>query len=285
MRKALALSFVVLAVLVLGCTEEQIIGPPEELSPPLGLVTVTGHEEVILYWWCSNYEDNLSGYIIYSKEGATADQDPQETIPTGFEVVGRDTVGAPSAGQRSVYIEGLQNGVTYSFLVVAAMEDWGTISHTSNIVEDTPREETATEITIYAYQSDPTQSGFELSDFTVVSCVGLDANYDTPTGTGDIMCERFDILAGTRAWIDGINGGAIQDLGYMSDWNEADIAPALGYASTGHSLEAIATHVYAIKTGDNHFAKIQITGMDGLNYSWIRFKAAYQPDPNNREYR
>jgi len=286
MKKSLALSSVLLAVLILGCTEEQITSPPEELSPPLGLVSVTGHEKVTLFWWCSNYEDNLNGYIIYYKEGATTNQDPQETIPTGFEVIVRDTVAAPSAGQRWVdVVEGLENGVTYSFLVVAAMEDWGTISHTSNIVEDTPREETATETTIYAYQSNPTQAGFELSDFTVVSCAGLDANYDTPSGTGDIMCERFDILAGTRAWIDGINGGEIQDLGYMSDWNDADRAPASGYASTGHSLEAIATHVYAIKTGDNHYGKIHITGVDGLNHSWIRFKAAYQPDPNNREYR
>lgn len=283
MGKVFTIFCIFVLTLILGCTEEQIISPPEELSPPLGLGSITGDEKVTLFWWCSNYEDELSGYIIYYRVGEFAG-DPQESIPSGFDVIDSVEVTPPCAELYWMDIDQLNNGTTYSFFVVAAMDDWDKISHTSNIIEDTPRDESVGENTIYAYQSDQTRAGFELSDFTVVSCAGLDANYNTPLGVGDIMCERFDPGAGVRAWIDGINGGEIQDVGHMSDWDDADEAPGSGYAESGHSIEAIMGHVYAIKTGDNHYAKIHITGIDA-NYNWIRFKAAYQPDPGNQEYK
>jgi len=143
-----------------------------------------------------------------------------------------------------------------------------------------------TGVKIYAYQIDKTQAGFELSDFTIIDLTNLNtSDYTTPTGKGDIMCERFEVIpgAGFRPWIDGINGGGVQNMGYMSDWSEADEAPTEGYASPGHSIEAIMGHVYAIETGDNHYAKIQITDIAG-DGTWIEFKAAYQVDPGNAEF-
>jgi len=282
MRQLCAIACVlVLPLLIMGCTEEKVLGR-EELSPPLGLQSITGDEKVTLSWWCSNFESDLNGYIIYYRQGAFGG-DPRENVPSGFQIVDSLEVTPPSADEVWIDIEGLQNGVTYSFVVVAAKGDWGEISHTSNIIEDTPRDETATEVQIMDYHTTPALAGFELSDFTVVSCVDLH-NYTTGSGLGDIMCERFNPGAGMRAWVDGINGGEVQDLGYMSDWDGADEAPLDGYADTGHSVEALLGHVYAIKTGNNHYAKIQITGVD-LNHTWIRLKAAYQPDPGNPEYR
>lgn len=285
MKTIFVIGGILLLLSFLGCTKEEItqIVAPEELSPPLGLFSITGDGKVTLFWWCSNYEDDLDGYIIYYREGEYGGG-PQDTVPSGFVMIDSVEVSPPCADQIWVDIDGLENGKTYSFLVVAAMDDWTTISHTSNIVEDTPRDESTGESTIYAYQSDPTKAGFELSDFSVIDCTGLDSNYDTPSGDGDIMCERFNPGAGFRAWIDGINGGEVQDIGYMSDWDYADEAPASGYAETGHSIEVLMGHVYAIRTGDNHYAKVHITGIDA-NYNWIRFKAAYQPDPGNHEYK
>ncbi len=292
MRTAFSVCGVLILLSFLGCTTEEIIEVvgPSELSPPLGLFSITGDEGITLFWWCSNYENDLDGYYVYYKQGETVDQDPQENIPSGFEIIDSVEVTTPCAELQWLDIDTLPNGsplangTTYSFLVVAAMDNWAAISNTSNIIEDTPRNESAGEDTIYAYQDDETEAGFELSNFTVVSCVGLDVNYDTPSGIGDIMCEQFNPGAGVRAWIDGINGGEIQDIGYMNDWNDADEAPGSGYAETGHSVEALMGHVYAIKTGNNHYGKIQITGIDA-SWNWIRFRAAYQPDTGNPEYK
>jgi len=284
MKAIFAVSGLLILLLVAGCSEKKEIIAPSQLPPPLGLNSITGDEKVTLFWWCSNYEDDLNGYRIYYVQGEH-EGNPVETIPGQFVQIDSIEVDAPCAGQRWVDIEGLQNGVTYSFLVVASMDDWSKTSHTSNIIEDTPRDETTGEETIYAYQSDQTSAGFELSDFSVIDCSDLDANYDIPSGNGDIMCERFNPGAGVRAWIDGINGGEVQDIGYKSDWDLADKAPMNGYAESGHSIEALMGHVYAVRTGDNHYAKIQITGIDGESYNWIRLKAAYQPDPGNRQYK
>lgn len=283
MKTIFAVFGMLFLLLIAGCSETEEIVAPSELPPPLGLNSITGDKKVTLFWWCSNYEDDLNGYRIYYSQGEYGGN-PVETIPGQFQQVDSIEVDAPCAGQRLVDIEGLQNGVTYSFLVVASMDDWNKTSHTSNIIEDTPRDESRGEERIYAYQSDQTDAGFELSDFSVIDCSGLDANYDTPSGDGDIMCEQFDPGAGMRAWIDGINGGEVQDIGYMSDWDNADKAPTNGYSVSGHSIEALMGHVYAVRTGDNHYAKIQITGIDDY-HNWIRIKAAYQPDPGNPQYK
>ncbi len=278
-----ALAFLLFCV---GCTETiREVVAPSDLSPPLGLQSITGDSMVTLFWWCSNYEDDLDGYIIYYQQGEYED-DPQEDIPTGFVLVDSLEVTPPSAGQLWVDIGGLSNGQTYSFLVVAAMDDWGSISNTSNIIEDTPRAETVGDDTIYDYDDQPDLAAFEFADFSVASCETLDLNWNTPSGLGDLMYEVFSPGAGfpLRPWINGINGGEVQDIGYMADWDDADVAPSLGYAETGHSLEVLMGHVYAVKTGDDHYAKIHVTGIDG-DLDWIRFKSAYQPDTGNPEYK
>jgi hypothetical protein len=286
MKTIFAVCGMLVMLFIGGCSEKEEVVGPSELPPPLGLSSITGDEKVTLFWWCSNYEDDLNGYRIYYAEGEH-EGDPVESIPEQFVQIDSIKVDAPCAGQHRVDIEELENGVTYSFLVVASMDDWSKTSHTSNIIEDTPRAESAGEDTIYAYQYDQTRAGFKLSDFSTVDCTGLDDNYDTPSGDGDIMCERFGLEAGMRAWIDGINKGEVQDIGFMSDWDDADEAPIDGYAESGHSIEVLMGHVYAVKTvrnGDNYYAKIQVIDIDE-DYNWIIFKAAYQPDPGNTQYK
>jgi hypothetical protein len=269
---------------LIGCGDDVTeILSPEELSPPLGLRSITGDASVTLFWWCSNYGDDLVGYKVYMAEGSLAGN-PQENVPSAFAVVDSLVVDPPCHSTRSIEIDGLVNGTTYSFLVVAVEDDdWNEISHTSNIVEDTPRAETAVDVTLYAYQSDPTQAGLELLDFSVVDCSDI-LDYNTVSGFGDIMIERFNPGAGMRAWIDGINDGWIQDLGYMADWDGADEAPGQGYAAAGHSIEALLGHVYAIWTGTDHFGKIQVLDIDE-DFNWVRVKAAYQPAQGEPEYK
>lgn len=252
-----------------------------QIIPPLGLYSITKDKSVLLFWYTSNYEGDFNGYIVYYYEGDYGNSSPLRRVPHCFEVADSLSSTHPSTGLDSLEIGGLTNGITYSFLVVAACDNWSELSRTSNIITDTPRPETIG-VKVYAYQVDATQAGFELSDFTIVDCSGYSGGY-TPSGEGDIMYEYFNPGFGARPWIDGINGGGVLDMGYMSDWSEADEAPTEGYASPGHSIEAIMGHVYAIETGDNHYAKIQITDIAG-DGTWIEFKAAYQVDPGNAEF-
>jgi hypothetical protein len=272
------------AVLLSGCSgDETTILNPEDLAPPLGLKSITGHQQVTLFWWCSNFED-LDGYKVYSREGDHAG-DPDDEIPVGFEVIDSVEVASPCGDQRSIVIAGLTNGTTYSFLVVAARDDWHEISNTSNIVADTPRPESAAEVRIYAKQVRPADGAIELSNFDVVDVTDLNTNdYSTADGEGDVMAERFNPGAGPRMWLDGINEGTIQDIGYMADWDDADKAPASGYAETGHSIEALMGHVYAVHTGENHYAKLQVTGID-VTEGWVEVKAAYQTAIGDIEYK
>lgn len=288
---AFLLIFLFIFLLLLGCEDKitEVISP-EKLSPPLGLKSVTGDSQVTLIWYTSNFEGDLDGYLIYQYEGAYFDLDPRKDIDTVFMTTEPETLKTYGMShiQRSKTISGLTNGQTYSFLVVAAKDDWTEISYTSNIVRDTPRPETGvTEYaTVYAYAVNSAQSGYELSDFSVSDMTGINiGDYSTSSGIGDIICERIALAAGTRLWIAGTNGAETMDLGYMSDWNDADVAPENGYANTGYSLTALVGHVYAIRTGDNHYGKIQILDMDDLDYKWVSFKACYQPDTGNREYR
>ncbi|MBD3334075.1 MAG: hypothetical protein GF355_01000 [Candidatus Eisenbacteria bacterium] len=282
MWKSLCLMGLVAALVCTGCTDEETIVEPEELAPPLGLQSVTMDGGVRLSWWCSNYDD-LDGFKIYMDQGTHAG-DPRQSPPAGFSVVDSIEVEPPCGEGVMLEVSGLDNGTTYSFLVVAAKDDWRDISHTSNIIEDTPRQESATEMTLWDFDTQPESAGLELSDFAIVDCTTLDAQYNTDSGLGDIMCETFNPGAGTRAWIDGINGGQVQDLGFMSNWDNADMAPPEGYAAPGHSVEAIFGHVYAVRTGDGHYGKVQVLDIDP-ELQWIEVKAAFQPDQDNREYR
>jgi hypothetical protein len=59
-QTALILIFIFLFALLQGCEGKitEVINP-QELSPPLGLKSITGDENVILFWYTSNYEDDL----------------------------------------------------------------------------------------------------------------------------------------------------------------------------------------------------------------------------------
>jgi hypothetical protein len=269
----------------LGCGDDVTeVLSPEDLEPPLGLQSITGDESVTLFWWCSNYDD-LVGFKVYKYTGDFTSGNPREEVPAGFAVADSIEVDPPCSSQKSIVIDGLANGTTYSFLVVAVKDDdWNEISHTSNIVVDTPRPETAATVTLYAKQEDAALAGLELGNFSIVSCAGLDDNYETLSGLGDIMVEKFNPGAGVRLWLDGINDAWIQDLGYMGDWDLADVPPQDGYADTGHSVEALLGHVYAVWTGDEHFAKVQVTDFD-VTDGWVKVKAAYQPKSNEPEYK
>jgi len=196
---------------------------------------------------------------------------------------------SPSNTIQSKTITGLQNGTTYSFLVVAVKDNWSKKSQPSNIINDTPRPETSVGAydTIWASSLFKTKCGYELSNFSVSDMTDIHTpQYYTTDGEGDFICERINFEGGVeeRLWLAGTNSGGVMDLGYMQDWNDADLAPSTNYANTGYSLTAIVGHVYAIKTGDNHYGKIQVIDLE-IGAGWLSFKACYQTKAGERQYK
>ncbi len=291
MKHALLIALLLIFALWLqGCDQNSTeVVSPEKLSPPLGLKSITGDEEITLLWYTSNYESDLSGYYIYEYVGSYSTTSVPENIPSAFTKVDSLTKSSPSNTIQSRTITGLENGTTYSFLVVAVKDDWSEQSQPSNIINDTPRKETqpGSSDTIWASSVLKSKSGYELSDFSVTDMSDINtSNYASTDGEGDFICEKINFQGGVayRLWLAGTNGGGVMDLGYMQDWNDADLAPASGYAATGYSLNAIAGHVYAIKTGDNHYGKIQVISLN-VDAGWVSFKACYQTQTGNRQYK
>ena len=288
-------AFAALAALaaVMGCSDEDnpfnVVGE-DELAPPLGLQSITGDEGVMLSWFTSNFEDDFEGYIVFMTEGEFG-SDQSTDLPTAFAPI--DTLEFSSSGApRTLSIGGLTNSQTYSFAVVS-WNGGDDISRTSNIVEDTPRPEINSRTLTSASTSDVTgndiTAGFDFDDFEIED-VPLDingANYTNENGA-DIVHEAFDPAPGDdniRSWLAGMNGGGVQDLGFMGELDDADVAPTQGYSGSGESVILTEGHVYAIRTGANRFAKIIVTDIQPAPNATVTFNAAVQLDTGNPNYK
>lgn len=291
--KKLGLLFICTTLIIaLGCKEEETVtAPPETLSPALGLYSITGDGQVSLGWYTSNYEEKFNGYLIYQYDGEYSGEASVDSIPAGFEIVDTVEISGDPPVTVSRTIDGLDNGDTYSFLVVAAMDDWGTISYTSNIIHDTPRHEVKSFVLSKTPGTPSTDScaiKFSNTAPYIIKTIKTDAD-------ASIKWEAFDAGAGTRSGFCGCSdGNQIQCLGFMSEWDLADEAPSTqggDYPDWNFSATALKHYVYAIRVQvgtEIHYGKIYVENITGdpadasdVATLWV----AYQPDPNNPEYK
>ncbi|MBN2354603.1 hypothetical protein JXO59_00735 [candidate division KSB1 bacterium] len=283
----------VIGLMFLSCDEAASVLNPEtidktKLVPPLGLHSVTGNQNISLFWYTSNYEDDLDGYFVYRATGDYTNQSSDSSLSIAFTRVDSIPATAPVDAVMSRMITGLTNGTTYSFAIVAFADEGKKISYPSNVIKDTPRPD-INSISLKSASTgqvtgDDTQAGFDFNTFTVVEVPA--AGYTSANGA-DIINEAFDPGRGAniRAWLAGMNGGGLQDLGYMADLDGADVAPPQGYSAEGSSIAVLAGHVYAVKTGDNHYGKLIITNIGGAPDYPIRFNAAFQTQQGNPNYK
>ena len=273
-RKQSVLLSLLILPLSAGCGEDGItLANPEDLAPPLGLTSVTGDESVTLMWQASNYDEGRQGFQVYQTTGTQTGT--PEDIPVAFgSAPVMETETATSAGTFTATVDNLTNGVTYSFLVVAYKDDGDKISRPSNIVVDTPRQESAGTITLI--------NGSGNARYLDVS---LDPAQPYTSSIGaDVLAQSFNAGAGDRHGMVGVNGARIQDLGYVPDWDEIDAAPGgVGsYPNASYSVEVLPGHVYAVFTGDNHYAKFWVISLNGGNFGFT-LRVAYQPQSGNTE--
>ena len=278
-----------------GCEDDGVLDTvsEDELAPPLGLTSVTGNGQVTLFWYTSNFEDGFEGYIVFQREGGAA-TNQSSTLPAGFIEVARLNVTGSSNTIRNTVVQDLDNGTLYTFAVCAFRSEGDEISLASNIVEDTPRPD-ITSITLTSASTNDVPgndqtAGFDFDLLQVVS-VPTDlaaSNYNSANGA-DMVHEAFDpsqLNNNIRSWMAGMNGdgdSGVQDLGFMADLNGSDVAPQDGYAGNGNSVLLTAGHVYAVKTGNNHYGKFIVTSINETART-VTFNAAFQTRPGDPNY-
>jgi hypothetical protein len=262
-----------LAIMGAGCDDNPTTVSLEDLAPPLGLTSTTGDGAVALRWQASNFGEDREGFYIYQADG-TQPTTPGESIPGAFGTAAVATLTtSQGSGSFTATVTGLVNGTTYSFLVVAFKDGGDKFSRPSNVISDTPRRESST---------------IDLINGTGnVRYVNVDA--DPPSASSnssgaDIMCQSFNAGAGDRPGMVGQNGARVQDLGFVSDWDQIGEAPAGSgsYPAASHSVEVLANHVYAVFTGDNHYAKIWVTDLHDGDFGYS-CRVAYQPQAGSNE--
>jgi len=264
----------VLVALGAGCENSTSTVEPQDLAPALGLTSVTGNGAVTLQWQASNYGEDREGFQVFQAAGSQGSI-PGESIPTAFGTIPVATLmTSQEAGAFTKSVTGLANGTTYSFLVVAFTSGGDKLSRPSGVVTDTPRRESTATLDL--------SNGISNIRFLMVDS---DPPSVSTSSTGaDVLCQSFNAGAGDRAGMVGQTGSLVQDLGFVSTWDEIDEAP-LGvgsYPDASHSVEVLTGHVYAVFTGDNHYAKIWVTGLHTVDHGYTCL-VAYQPQSGNNE--
>ena len=255
-----------------GCDDTTSILNPEDLAPALGLTSTTHDGAVLLQWQASNYGEDRTQFLIYRADGDLEGTAPS-TVPSSFGTTPYATMNSTTdAGTFSYEVTGLVNGNTYSFLVVASKDNGNKISRPSNIVSDTPRQQSG----VISMVNGGSTRYLDVSDDPPVPSSSL-------TGA-DIQCESFNAGLGDRAGMVGVNGARVQDLGWVSGWDQIDKAPeGLGsYPDALYSVQVLEGHVYAVFTADNHYAKIYISSLHVGDFGYD-CQVAYQPQTGNND--
>ncbi|MDZ4805931.1 MAG: hypothetical protein SGI90_13810 [Candidatus Eisenbacteria bacterium] len=258
------------AMLGAGCGDDPV--NPGDLAPPLGLTSITGDGQVVLSWYASNYGEDRDGFHIFQAVGSLSGTPDEIPVDFGTQPVA-SLESAEEAGHFTKTVTGLTNGTTYSFLVVAFDDD--RLSRPGNVIGDTPRSESDGSLTLV--------NGGNNLRYLDVNTQTIQTGEDLPRSS-DVLCESFNAGAGVRAGMVGVNGARIQDLGYVSNWDDIDNAPTGvdSYPAAGYSVQVLAGHVYAVFTGDNHYAKVYVTGLNPGNFGYT-VRVAYQPQAGNNE--
>ncbi len=243
------------SVWMAGCDEETFYGPGNRPpAAPQGFVSVTGDEQVELYW-IANTERDLAGYRVYRGTEPRGYYPKIATLgPDADGFVDRDVV----------------NGRTYYYAIAAFDEEGLEGDLSNNPVFDTPRP-AGRGLRVANSQVRPEEAGLDFSHLEVLDYRDLEADlyfWSTPEeGPWMVATERSDSV-----FTD------IQDAGYAS-LDEIDWAPDNGWAPRGE-VPLVTGHSYVVWTWDDHYAKFRVIDVspDRVVIDW-----AYQVDRGNTE--
>jgi len=263
LRSILLISMMITLAVFAGCDEDndRVWDPRPE--PPQGVFSITGDEEVVI-WWAGPYDRDIEEYIIYANTvGLNADY---------VEIGRRAADDNPNVDL--IYYDythsGLGNGTTY-FYAVASVDHAGQVSTLSaEDVFDTPRPEGV--LYLYDIADDQANAGihFVAEDRIDAASSECDAYVDS---------DAYGVYYLNAGDINFFRGTEIQGMGYTYEWDDIGYAPTTGWSDLGY-VEIIVGHTYIIKTDNNHYAKMRVMETDGAG---VRFQWAYQTEINNPE--
>jgi len=259
-KMILIMMIALLGVMFVGCDEDDddyiIIDDIANPQAPQGVYSITGDEEIYLYWLPVEY-DNLRFYRIWRNTDGGNDYYLYDT--------------ALSSG----YVDyGVANGNTYYYAVTTYGWDREESVLSYEFVWDTPRPE-GPGLALYDANTVSHHSGFDFSAQAIRS-------WDYPLT--DIY---IDYDAGLETFF--INVGRdstdIQDMGFTYNFDEITMAPdtSVGWSYVGW-LEIIEGHTYVIWTHEYTYAKLRVTY---VNYAdgYVEFQWAHQEDIGNPQFR
>ncbi|MBU1947299.1 MAG: hypothetical protein KJ927_01130 [Candidatus Eisenbacteria bacterium] len=265
-RWALSFGLIILISSLAGCDDcDDIIVDScggWEPAPPQGAFTVTGNEEVYIYWY-PNTEPDLRGYRIY--------RNPR---PDGhyrlIGEVGLSGNSCPDGGFICFIDDQVDNGDTWYYGIKAYDREGLESDFNEELLMDTPRPDGS--VTLWNAMVRPGSSGFDFSE------LGGRVAWDDPGA--DIFFE-YTSQGGYRIYAADEGHDVptdLQDAGYI-DPDIIGWAPADGWSTNGW-VEAIPKHTYVIWTRNDRYAKIFINEMteEEIDLYW-----AYQLDPGNQE--
>jgi len=227
-------------------------GPP---SAPDGVFSVTGDEEVTIYW-NPNPEPDIAGYDIYWNDEEAGWYEYLATVPP----------------DQTYYVDwGLTNGVTRFYAVLAFDEEGQESELSYETVFDTPRPE-GFSLVLYDYLGQSSNlSGYDFSSLSGTAQAWNNASTDVyfdPSNGVNLLRAR-----------DGVD---IQDYGYI-DLVDVSWAPSAGWSPNQQS-ELITGHSYIIrisdKVGGQNYAKIYV---QNVSSSSVTLDWAYQTAVDNPE--
>lgn len=246
-----------LALVLMGCEDDNTVFVDVVPAAPQGVYSITGNNAVYIYWY-GPYERDINRYLIYRSNNAT----------TGYVEIGSvDALSNPNLDL--IIYEFIDNqavnGQTY-YYAVASVDNAGQVSELSaENVFDTPRPE-GTAI-IFDVAVDSTLSGYDLSTQSNVNYNDLNA---------DVFIDRFSGVFYLNA-ADALTD--LQDVGFTESFDDIGYAPTDGWSENGWA-EIVLGHTYIVWTRDLNYAKLWV---ESINASSVRFRWAYQTDPDNPE--
>jgi len=239
------------------------VDPGDIYAPtaPVGLIPITGDQNVLLYWR-SNLETDLEAYNVYWSFNSTEFNLMATTVDTNY--VDMD----------------VRNGETV-YYAVSAFDVNGNESELSIATFDTPRP-AGYDIQLTDANASPSTAGFSferaLSGEGGISADSQNADFYFYLGEPD---ETPYIKGGNRTGTRNTNimmwgsTNSFADMTYAPDPN----APLNSYVMNG-SWPAYTGYTYVLQTQDGNFAQVRITNLIG---DYMIFDWAYQTAPYNPE--
>ncbi|HPN39305.1 MAG TPA: hypothetical protein PL041_12965 [Melioribacteraceae bacterium] len=222
-------------------------------TAPKNVYSVTGDNEVYLYW-DSNRESDLAGYKIYYSYSYNGT----------YYYIG-------STSKTNFIDNEAKNGTTYYYAITAYDRDGNESELSIEEVFDTPRPEGFNQAIFEFHQFENT-SGYSFKDYLVVPYNSANV---------DFFFEKYN----NKFYLDVFKDSDIQDMGATQDIYDISYAPLNGYVPINEGenikyVEAKIGHTYVIWTYDNHFAKVRVKNItnERLVFDW-----AYQTAEGNRE--